>query len=158
MNLDSFGGWAKEQALDKLMLICEVVKVQAQRNVSKSTSALGPSLPGEFPHADTGYLRNSIFWDVNKNKMTGIVGTSVKYGLWLETGTDGGVLVTPKASRMLSWVDPRNGQRVFAHKVITKPMLPRSFLRRTLMESTDRIKKILNQPMPKPPSGTVAIG
>jgi hypothetical protein len=46
-----------------------------------------PSLPGEKPHADTGKLRQSIFYDVDKSKLTCIVGTPLKYGAYLELGT-----------------------------------------------------------------------
>ena len=157
-NLDQYGAWVEDQAFDRLRLICEAVKVQTQRNISKSSEAFGPSAVGDFPHAASGYLRNSIFWSANRQKMTGTVGTPLLYGLWLEEGTAGGVLVQPTRGKMLSWVDPRSGERRFARHVITSPQGPRSFLRRTLIEMTDAIRKIMARPFEKPPTRLTAAG
>lgn len=54
-----------------------------------------PSLPGNPPAPDTGNLRESIRYEVNKNgeEVYGIVGSSQKdadYGLYLEYGTSDG--------------------------------------------------------------------
>ena len=57
------------------------------RNLSTSGRASGPSEPGEFPHAQTGLLRNSIREEVDEEEMTAIVGTNVEYGGFLELGT-----------------------------------------------------------------------
>ena len=67
----------------KLKLAAEVTANQVKRNISKGRPA---SKPGDFPHVDTGRLRNSIFWDL-QNDTTAIVGTTVEYGLFLEIGT-----------------------------------------------------------------------
>jgi phage gpG-like protein len=56
------------------------------RNISKPTRTFGPSRPGQFPHADTGTLKKSIFWKyINEREV--IVGSNLDYSLWLETGT-----------------------------------------------------------------------
>lgn len=60
---------------------------RVKENISDPTRGVGPSLPGEFPHADTGFLRQSIFHDVQLDRMSVIVGTPVIYGLYLEVGT-----------------------------------------------------------------------
>ena len=45
-----------------------------------------PSKPGEPPRVQTGRLRGSIAWEVRPT-FEARVGTNVKYGLWLQTGT-----------------------------------------------------------------------
>lgn len=67
----------------RLKLAAEAVTAQAKRNVSIPTSTAGPSQPGEFPHADTGRLRQSIMWEI-VSKHVARVGTPLKYGLYLE--------------------------------------------------------------------------
>ena len=49
-----------------------------------------PSKPGEPPRVDTGQLRRSIFMIVRKTgkgRVVGFVGTTLKYGKYLEYGT-----------------------------------------------------------------------
>jgi len=48
------------------------------------------SVPGEPPNVDTGILRNSIDYEIikDRNGVFGRVGTNQRYGLWLEKGTD----------------------------------------------------------------------
>lgn len=69
-----------------------VKKVRA--NISTPVALFGHSVPGEFPHLDTGRLRKSIFYRVEptgkhvskigyKEKRL-IVGTTLKYGLYHE--------------------------------------------------------------------------
>ncbi len=74
------------------------VQVQTQKNISKSFRGAGSqhrsnpkrkgtaSKPGEFPRADLGRLRQSIFVRP-LTALSAIVGTPLKYGLWLEEGT-----------------------------------------------------------------------
>jgi hypothetical protein len=49
----------------------------------------GPSKPGEFPHVDTGKLRQGIHWEyIDDGRSMGVrIGTFFKYGLYLEVGT-----------------------------------------------------------------------
>lgn len=51
------------------------------------TRSQGPSQPGNPPHVDTGRLRQSIFFRVDAEKLTVMVGTNLLYGLWLELST-----------------------------------------------------------------------
>ena len=67
----------------RLKLAAESVANQVKRNISAGRPA---SKPGDFPHVDTGRLRQSIFWTM-KTRTTVIVGTPLKYGLFLEIGT-----------------------------------------------------------------------
>ena len=45
------------------------------------------SKPGEFPKADTTRLMKDIFWRM-ESKTSAIVGTTLDYGLFLETRMD----------------------------------------------------------------------
>lgn len=45
-----------------------------------------PSKPGEPPRVQTGRLRGSVAWEMS-SKFIARVGTNVKYGRWLESGT-----------------------------------------------------------------------
>lgn len=71
----------------RLPKVGEMVASQVRRNISTSTRANGPSLPGGFPHADTGMLRKSIEWRVIGNGLTVQVGSAVAYAAHLELGT-----------------------------------------------------------------------
>lgn len=126
---------------DLLLAACEIVRSQAAINVSQSSRANGPSAPGDFPHADTGRLRNSIFAYVDKKGLSGLVGTNLRYGLYLEYGTSGERVVYPSKGRVLSWIG-RDGVRRFARSVRIGPIKARSYLRRTMRECTPRLRKI----------------
>lgn len=45
------------------------------------------SQPGNPPNSDRGTLAQSIGFEVNRGSLTARVGTSLKYGAWLEFGT-----------------------------------------------------------------------
>lgn len=49
------------------------------------TYGVNPSKPGEPPHKQHGHLRRSVAREVLG--LVGRVGTSLKYGRWLELGT-----------------------------------------------------------------------
>lgn len=138
---------AREQVYGKLLLACEHVKGLAVKNVSKSARSNGPSREGEYPHADTGRLRNSIFASVDEKTLEGIVGTNLKYGLWLEYGTRGGRVITAKGGKMLSWLG-KGGRRVFAKSVTLGPIKGRSYLRRTFVEAQPKLRKFFGEQWP----------
>jgi hypothetical protein len=119
--------------LSRVYQAAEAVRQQVQRNISVSSRG-GPSQPGEYPHADTGALRNSIFAEVDARRLNFRVGTPLKYGLWLEYGTAGGRVIRPTHGTTLSWRDPRSGRIVYAKWVRQGAIRQRSFLRRTLVE------------------------
>src|SRR4051812_34248626 len=85
---------ARQVLVNRLYLAGELLKTAVQKNLSVSTRSSGPSRPGEFPHADTGMLRNSIFYNVDEASLTLTVGTPLQYGLYLEYGTAGGKILT----------------------------------------------------------------
>lgn len=51
------------------------------------------SKPGQFPHADTTRLMKDIYWVVDDKILEGRVGTTLDYGLILETKMDRSFLV-----------------------------------------------------------------
>lgn len=80
-----------EGAEKQLLQAGHWLRGQVVKNISTPTSLFGPSKKGEFPHADTGRLRQSIF--VSKGQGPVIfghptheirVGTNLSYGLLLE--------------------------------------------------------------------------
>jgi hypothetical protein len=95
-------------------LLRDRVVVNISRPVTKIKSKSGRtrvdpasrSKPGEFPKADTTRLMKDIYWE-SRGDLVAIVGTTLDYGLWLETRMD------------------------------------RSFLRRTLREQQNMIRRIL---------------
>lgn len=75
---------ARAKMVPLLRVAVEMVRARVVENISVPTRTAGPSVPGEFPHADTGKLRQSIFGDVNAAALTGIVGTPLTYGRYHE--------------------------------------------------------------------------
>jgi len=135
---------AREEIINKLRLAVEYVRGRAVKNVSVSSRSSGPSRPGEFPHADTGRLRNSIFGDVDEKELSGTVGTNLKYGLYLEYGTRGPRTIHAKGSKALSWVG-NDGVRRFARSVTIPPLAARSYLRRSMNEATPKLKALFSE-------------
>ena len=75
----------RQRACRALKTAAEMVRNQVVRNISTGRP---PSQPGEFPHVDTGHLRQSIFSDTDCAEGRAIVGTPLLYGLYLEVGTE----------------------------------------------------------------------
>jgi phage gpG-like protein len=70
----------------------KLVTISRGKNKGKQKTAWGPlnsapSKPGDFPARQTGALRSSIAYDVDRQNLTARVGTALKYGRWLEFGT-----------------------------------------------------------------------
>lgn len=70
------------------------------KSIGIPTRTSGPSLPGEAPHAEKGRLRQSIFVGA-PDEWRRIVGTNLKYGLWLEVGTTSTVTIRAKPGKSL---------------------------------------------------------
>lgn len=136
----------------RVAVCCELVKAMAQRLLSSSG---GPSRPGEPPHAVTSALRNSIF--ARYEGLKGEVGTPYPYGLWLEHGVPGGVAITPKNAKALSWVDA-SGTRHFAARVTQGEIKPRPWLRPALARSERAAQKVMLAPWDgRPPAGALSV-
>lgn len=107
--------WFIREVSDKISMVlksriglaCELLKSQVVRNIStavvKATSlrtrrivVVERSKPGEYPRADTTQLMKTIFSDrreVSPGVWEGYVGTTLNYGLILETKMDRSFLV-----------------------------------------------------------------
>ena len=70
-----------------------IKSIQAQQSKSRKEVRYDPtrivdvSAPGHPPNSDTGRLVKSIGFDLDSQKLAGRVGTNLKYGAWLEFGT-----------------------------------------------------------------------
>jgi hypothetical protein len=146
LDLVRYQAHIRTEVLRRLREIGERLKLQIQRNISASTRVLGPSLPGGFPHAETGRLRSSIYWEVDEARLAVRVGTPLAYGLYLEYGTGMG-----SNQGLFRYVDPRTGRWVYARHPGASGMMPRPFLRRTHLEMMPVIVGILSRPMPEMP-------
>jgi hypothetical protein len=82
-----------------------------------------PSAPGDFPAKQRGILRASIAYFVDPVNLTAKVGTSLRYGRYLEFGTRGR--------------EGKNGKRI-------GPMAPRPWLLRTLREEKAAVSSIMS--------------
>jgi phage gpG-like protein len=97
------------------------------------------SRPGEPPRMQSGRLRNSI--SVQRlNQWTVRVGTNIKYARWLEFGTRGGKVITPKRAKAL--FDPVSG-RFFGKRVVQGAIKPRPFFRPTVRKMRAEITATL---------------
>jgi hypothetical protein len=121
-----------------------VIQNDLKRKLSTPTRSAGPSKPGEYPHADTGALRNSIFTDVDPQTMTCTVGSPLKLSLWLEFGVEGGKVIQPTEGAVLSWVDG-DGVRHFARWVRQGRIEPRALFRSVLMEDLPKCQRIFTR-------------
>jgi HK97 gp10 family phage protein len=70
----------------RLPVVGEMLRAAIVNNISEPSRPIR-SAPGEFPHADTGKLRQSIFSDLDRERMVVTVGTPLEYGRFLEDGT-----------------------------------------------------------------------
>lgn len=110
---DKLQAAVKAEMRKRLRLCGELVASRVRENISH-TSRPNPSLPGGFPHADTGKLRQSIFSKVIDDS-TAIIGTPLKHGLYLEFGTSK-MAARPFLRATLSEMSPR------IKSILTAPM------------------------------------
>lgn len=106
-------------------------KVLGERGNSRSR-------PGEPPHMDHGALRASITYDVDRENLTARVGSPSKVARWMELGTPGGKIITPKNKKVLAG----NGV-IYGKRVVQGAIRPRPFLRRSLKDNAARIRQII---------------
>jgi len=80
----------RREAASRLTMCGQVLRSHIVRLLSTPFFAVGPSKPGEPPHARTGRLRNSITAPPvlpTDHPMQMLVGTNVEYAPFLEQGT-----------------------------------------------------------------------
>lgn len=99
-----------------------------------------PSQPGDFPAKQTGTLRSSIAYDLDKENLTAKVGTSLLVGKWLELGTRGGTIITVKDARVLA----DSLGHVFGTRVVQGAILPRPFLVKTVQQESGNMNRIMS--------------
>ena len=68
------------------------------------------------PHKKSGGLEKSVVADSSDNWDSAEIGSDLLYALFLEVGTRAHG-IDPVRAKMLSWIDPASGERVFAHHV-----------------------------------------
>lgn len=130
--------------MKRLYLAAAHVQAKIQSNISRASRDGGRSKAGEYPKADTGRLRQSIFFEVDTQHMTAVVGTPLEYGLMLEYGTRSARTIVPKKGKVLSWVDG-SGIRRYARRVTIPPLAPRPYLRRTMLEEAPTIRRFFEK-------------
>src|SRR5690606_4313565 len=79
-------GELRAEMLRRLRICGEAAASHARRNLSAAMPPAG--LPGEFPHARTGTLRQAVTYEVDERRMTVRIGAPVEYALFLELGTE----------------------------------------------------------------------
>jgi hypothetical protein len=151
----------------------EYLRSRVVKNISTSGRGGNASKPGQFPHARTGKLRQSIYGvhEGSKKQVAGRVGTSLIYGRALELGAT----IRPKNARALTipmteeaekrpakqfkrplslvwptgskhgWLVEQKGKKtVLQYLLVRKVALkPRPFLRPTLNQEWPTVQKIL---------------
>lgn len=114
-----------------------------ERGSGGAGRALNRSRPGQPPHVDSSNLMRSIDNEVIMGAMpVARIGTNVKYGRYLELGTQTSHVIRPKFAKALSWIGS-TGERIFAKSVTIPPLAARPFLRPWLDRSRGDIKRIL---------------
>lgn len=94
-TLNENGIFFQADAVKKAVLIVHgnAVKLIQTRSPGKKQIRYSPrreitaANPGEAPNTDTGRLVQSIKFDIEDNGLKGFVGTNLKYGAYLEFGT-----------------------------------------------------------------------
>lgn len=85
------------------------------KTASGMRTGLDPSKPGTPPKRVTGTLHRSTFWDLDRTRIKGRVGTPLKYGLFLEIGTS---KLAPRPWLSLAMKNKRPSIRA----ILSKPM------------------------------------
>jgi hypothetical protein len=120
------------------------VTISRGKNAGKTRTKWGalntkPSQPGDFPAKQTGTLRSSIAYTIDKETLTAKVGTASMVGKWLELGTRGGTIISVKNARVLA--DALG--HVFGTRVVQGAILPRPFLTKTVTQERGNLNQIM---------------
>lgn len=84
---DELAKLVEDEMTKRLAAAAEVVRAEAVRSIK--TPYPPASTPGEPPHSRSGAsgLFGSVFYRVDKALRRAVIGTPLKYGLYLELGT-----------------------------------------------------------------------
>lgn len=141
LNVSEHTAEMKKRLRKGVMRAAEELATQIKRNISTPTRSSGPSSPGEFPHADTGLLRNSITWKM-VGELSAVVGSKLNYAIWLEFGVTGTKTIFAAPGKVFHWKNAR-GEDVFAKSFTFKGIEARPFLRPTLDQMLPRLQEII---------------
>jgi len=98
------------------------------------------SKPGEPPRRDTGKLAQSIFWSADRQLLMATVGTTLKYGVYLEKGATIPAR-TPKRKKVL--VFSVGGDWVFAKRAKGFRLQKRPYCYSTLKRKQMQIANLI---------------
>ena len=96
-------------------------KMRAENRKAKRLGHAAPHSEADIraTRGPSGTLAHSIIVKGNQDKLQAVVGPTIIYGRIHELGG----VIRPRRKRLLSWIDPDTGERVFAKKV-TIPKRP----------------------------------
>lgn len=75
----------KGELATRLNACGQLIVSEIRKNISDPGP--GASAPGDFPHAQTGYLRQTVTYSVDEKKLELIAGATAEYAEFLEHGT-----------------------------------------------------------------------
>lgn len=138
---------------DKLLGILNrmrVITAQLVRDaVSRSALAIQGGAKRLCP-VDSGRLRSSIGVRFYLGGLAGHIGTNVEYAQPVEFGTgvygpqQREIVIVPKRATVLSWIG-KDGQRVFASKVVIKGQKPQPFLGPAFDDEMPRFERAIEK-------------
>lgn len=109
------------------------------------------SKPGEPPRADTGKLRQSIFWSHDAARMAATVGTTLKYGVTLELGQKSRKPVVAKRKKTLAF--GYQGRWVFPKVSHPKPIKKRPYVVATVQKNMAALREAVRKEVVKATGG-----
>lgn len=118
------------------------------------------SRPGEPPRTDTGKLRQSTFSSSDRRQMVAVVGTKLKYGVYLELGTRPHLIAVRRKKMLAFGGMDASGQWgwVFARRVRHPGMRPRPYMWKTVRANRRRIMSIIRAQTMRNLRGRVQLG
>lgn len=100
------------------------------------------SRPGQPPKSDTGRLRRSIFRDGDRRRLRAVVGTTLKYGVYLERGAH----IPPRRPRFKKvLVFAANGQWVYTRFASGFRLRRRPYLVRTVAKHRRKLSRVIQR-------------
>lgn len=154
-------GTIKKRVISRSSRVSGGGGARSPRRGARKPMRLMHSKPGEPPRTDTGKLRQSIFSSSDRRQMLAVVGTALKYGVYLELGTRPGPPIVPRRKKMLAFggIDA-SGQWgwVFARRVRHPGMRPRPYMWKTVRGNRRKIMAIIRAQSTRALRGRVHLG
>ena len=70
---------------DKCVINISIPVVKEKSKITGKIIVTERSVEGEFPRADTTRLMKDVYWEFREEELSVRLGTTLDYGLWLET-------------------------------------------------------------------------